>query len=104
MKSILLIFLIFLTSCATKSIDVQKPTKPEHSPSDYNPKGVVKYYNQGNDSIIALRKEDAFKRMSENCNGKYKVLEEGVRNEGGVIVYGVFAQDQYWYITYECIN
>lgn len=104
MKVSYLIVLFLITACATPSVDVIKPTRPEHAPKDYKPKGVVKYYHEGYESIVASRKEDAFKRMSDNCKGKYKVLEEGSKEEGGIVTYGVFIPSQAWYISYECLE
>lgn len=107
MKIILMCLLLFITACS--STDVTKPTRPEHAPKDYKPKGMVKYNNEGLDYLKASRKEDAFKRMSENCNGKYKVTEEGPMGETG-ISHGtatggsVWGTSQYWYIGYECLD
>jgi hypothetical protein len=106
MKLIILFSLIVLASCG--STDVTKPTRSQYAPKDYRPVGMVKYLNEGMDSMKASRKDDAFKKMSENCNGKYKVTSEGPGNEGGV-AHGtqgtaVWATSQYWYISYECLE
>jgi hypothetical protein len=102
MKIIILAILLFLTACG--STDVTLPTRPEHAPKDYKPKGMVKYNNAGMDSVKAKRKEDAFKRMSDNCNGKYKVLDEGAKAEGGIVTSGVLVPTEFWYISYECLD
>lgn len=97
---------LFLASCG--STNVSLPTRSEYAPKDYKPKGMVKYLNQGADSVIAGRKEDAFKEMYQNCNGNYRITAEGPREEGGVITpisqdSSMIMSSQYWYISYECI-
>lgn len=108
MKVIPLAILLFAVSCG--SADVTKPTRPEYAPKDYKPRGIVKYLNDGLESMRASRKEDAFKRMHDNCNGKYKVLDESPREESPGISHGtstggsVWAASQYLYISYECLD
>ncbi len=103
----ILLMSLFLASCA--STNVSLPTRSAYAPKDYRPKGMVKYLNQGADFAIANRKEDAFKQMSDNCNGNYKITAEGPREEGGVITKispdsAMMMSSEYWYISYECLN
>jgi hypothetical protein len=108
MKYLHILSIIFLlSSCASE--DVSIPTRSQYAPKGYVPKGMVKYLNQGADSIIAERKEDAFKKMSTNCNGNYRIINEGPNEEGGVITKisassSMLSSSQYWYISYECLN
>ena len=107
MKVITLTTLLLFVSCG--STDVTKPSRPEHAPKDYKPKGVVKYHNDGMEAIKNSRKEDAFERMYDNCSGKYKVIEEGPRDETGISHGGanggaVWGTSHYWYISYECLD
>lgn len=99
------ILTLVLASCSSTS--VMMPTRSEYAPKDYKPKGMVKYLNQGADFIIASRKEDAFKQMSKNCSGDYKITGEGAKEEDGIITTisqnsAMMLTSQYWYISYEC--
>jgi hypothetical protein len=70
-------------------------------------RSVATYYEAKNNKenlLKAKRKEDAFKRMSDNCNGKYKVLDEGAKAEGGIVTSGVLVPTEFWYISYECLD
>ncbi len=103
-------FIIFLS--ATSCTSAQIVNHPGGSNSQYAPTnekqrpGLVKYLNDGASSIVQSRREDAYKKMSSLCNGSYKILTEGPNAEGGVIApignSYMFAQSQYWYITFEC--
>jgi hypothetical protein len=57
--------------------------------------GTIKYLNQGAGAVIDARREDAYKQMFTACNGKYNIVSEGPRTEGGDL-------DEYWYIRFEC--
>ena len=108
MKIILLgLLAITLSSCS--SVHVTKPTIPKYAPKNYRPTGVIKYLNQGADSVIQSRKEDAFKKMHDACGGNYKIISEGPKMEGGMIVavssgMAAYGGSQYWYISYECLQ
>ena len=38
--------------------------------------GIVRYLNEGHSSVIESRKEDAFKKAYEACNGKYEIVKK----------------------------
>lgn len=53
-------------------------------PSEYAPLnkqddlyGIVSYLDEGAQSVRDARRENAFKKMYESCEGKYLLLEEG---------------------------
>jgi len=71
--------------------------------------GVVKYLNQGADFVINSRREDAYKMMYEDCDGKYDIVWERPREQdnsfvmvhnGNVNLYA--GTSEYWYIGYRC--
>jgi hypothetical protein len=68
--------------------------------------GVIKYLNAGASGVIEARRQDAYKQMYTACGGKYKILGEGPRSEGGAIVpvgdAAFYADSQYMYIQFEC--
>ena len=101
-----LLILFFLSACSATSVTY--PTKPEYAPKGYKSRGVIKYLNQGLDSIIQQRRENAFKQMYEACDGNYKIISEGQQADGGLTtVYNgslIHSDTHYWYITYECEN
>lgn len=68
--------------------------------------GLVKYLNQGAGSVIAARREDAYKQMHSACRGSYRIDAEGPRAEGGMVVPvgegAVWSSTEYWYIQFSC--
>ena len=48
--------------------------------------GIIRYLNEGARPVKEARRNDAYRHMHEACGGKYKILREGPRSEGGVIV------------------
>lgn len=108
MKKLIILFsMAVLASCGSTNVSI--PTRSQYAPSDYKPAGVVKYLNNGADSVIARRKEDAFKTMYSNCNGEYRITGEGPKEENGVVTAispnsYMASSFSYWYISYECLN
>lgn len=86
----LIAIMVIVSSCASTS--VTRPTTSQYAPKGYRPKGMVKYLNRGADFVIGQRKEDAFKQMSETCNGNYKITSEGPEE----------SNSNYWQFAYEC--
>ncbi len=100
----------FLTlgACASASI-VNPPGRAgtANAPSNEESRpGTVKYSNQGADYFIRSRREDAYKKMSEACGGKYSIVSEGPKSEGayGTVVGNsvLMSNDEYWYINFKC--
>lgn len=111
MKNLLgVLAVLSLGGCATAD-HVTKPTKSQYAPKDYKPIGVVKYLNQGADSVIESRREDAFKQMYEACAGEYKILQESEKPDNfKMTTYNAVTNsldtfsNNYWYIQYSCNN
>jgi hypothetical protein len=70
--------------------------------------GTIKYLNQGASFVVKARRKDAYQQMYMSCKGKYSIVSEGPKSEGGtaVPVGGMMAYEdsQYWYITFKCAN
>jgi hypothetical protein len=101
------IIILSLLVCSCAASHVTRPRKPKNAPEGYKPVGVVKYLNQGYDSVIEDRREDAFAKMSEECGGKYKIISESEKpgDSTAFVSNGSFDSftEKYWYIRYECI-
>jgi hypothetical protein len=48
--------------------------------------GLVKYLTDGASFVVNKRRESAYKQMYESCGGPYRIVAEGQRVEGGVVV------------------
>ncbi|MFZ5316492.1 hypothetical protein ACOY7N_21010 [Enterobacter asburiae] len=109
MKAVFLFFMMFLlTSCSASTV-VPAGAKSAYGPvNESSLVGIVKYLNSGADFVINSRRNDAYKQMFTACSGKYKILEEGSKNDG----YSVYQTDNsaaisgidYWYIKYACVS
>lgn len=107
-KIVIAACLVFLSGCATAEM-VNPPggSGAAYAPSnDSSRPGMIKYLNQGADFVIKGRRDDAYKKMSEACSGKYSIVSEGPNSEGGTVMpvgnSMMFMQSQYWYITFKC--
>jgi len=108
-KILVLYSLLLLLGCSASSVVKPGNTKSKYAPqNEGNRTGIVKYLNQGASFVRESRREDAYKQMHENCGGKYNIVNEGIRSEGGTIVpignSAMYADSQYMYIEYKCIR
>ncbi|MGE3608026.1 MAG: hypothetical protein AB7I27_00460 [Bacteriovoracaceae bacterium] len=111
MKLVLIIMsAIMLTSCATSTM-IQNPRDvPKYAPKGYKQTGSVKYLNQGADSVIADRRNDAFKQMYESCNGDYRVISESNQattrtiSSNGYGGLNAYDGNHYMFIDFECVG
>lgn len=95
--------LVTLVGCSASNV-----VRPEgKSNSKYAPQneagrnGVVKYLNKGGEFVKKARRDDAYKKMYENCNGEYNIVNEDVRYDGGAR--NPYVGPQYIYIEYKCL-
>ncbi|MGY3255336.1 hypothetical protein SAMN05660489_02374 [Pseudomonas sp. LAMO17WK12:I10] len=69
--------------------------------------GVIKYLNDGADTVRKMRREDAYKQMHAACKGRYRIESEGSNPEGGTAFTSgsgtYWAQSNYWYIQFSCV-
>lgn len=106
----LLAGMIFLTGCAAQM--VVNPGAQSNSPyapvNEASLPGIIRYLNEGARPVKESRRNDAYRQMHEACGGKYRILREGPRSEGGVIVptgnSALYAESQYIYIEFECVT
>jgi len=108
-KILLLFLFLVLLGCSASNVIKPGNTNSKYAPqNERNRTGVVKYLNQGASFVRESRREDAYKQMHNNCNGKYNIVNEGVRSEGGTIIpignTAMYAASQYMYIEYICIK
>jgi len=102
-------FFISLVGCSAKMV-----INPNQSNSPYAPinetyrLGLIKYLNQGAQPVRDARRDDAYRQMFQACNGKYNIIREGPRSEGGVIIpvgnASMYSNTQYIYIEFMCIK
>lgn len=102
--------LIALSGCSAGM--VVKPGTNSNSPfapvNEGERPGIVRYLNEGAQFVKEARRNDAYRQMYDACSGKYKILREGPRSEGGVIIpsgnSAIYADSQYIYIEFECVK
>lgn len=77
------ILLISLSALGCTSANMIKAPNSSNIPQEYAPVnspkdnfGVVNYLDEGASSVREARRKDAFKKMYNSCNGKYRILEE----------------------------
>lgn len=102
-----LLALILLVGCA--GVNHQRATKSEFAPVNYDVIGTVNYLNQGADFIIKGRRENAFRTMYDECNGKYEILEEYETNKPSGAALNYFGGIDYHsesrvFFKYKCVR
>jgi len=106
---VLIAVFFVLVGCSASNV-----IRPEgKSNSKYAPKneagrnGIVKYLNKGPEYVKKARREDAYKIMYQNCNGKYNIVNENIRYEDGtnnlIVNSTIYSGLQYIYIEYKCL-
>lgn len=107
-KYFILLCVVLQCGCSAQSVISPGATSasiyaPENE-GDRN--GVVKYLAGGHASVVNARRDSAYKMMYESCNGKYKIINESLKSEGGSIsAYGssaFYSDTQYVYIEFMC--
>lgn len=106
-KLFILISIPLLTSCsATMETRLSKST-PNAPVNEING-GIVSYLNQGGTSVIRARRNNAYKKMHDSCNGDYKILEEGERIGAGIATpignSVIYDNERHWNIRFECMQ
>lgn len=102
------IFAMLLGGCAAEMVNRPGGTSTsEFAPINEKARtGIVRYLNDGADFVTARRREDAYQRMYEACDGPYSIVAEGPRNEGGAVIplddLQFATPTQYWYIEFRC--
>jgi len=100
----LLLLITGLVACASSSGNSQFADTP------YIEKigpGEIKYLNEGASYFRKARREDVYKKISESCNGEFRIVKEGVLTKKGTLQTQERLDDypsaRYVYIKYECV-
>ena len=108
MRLILILTLgALLSGCAAQMLTSPGDTSKFGPSNEKSRIGTVKYLNQGMGHVKKSRRESAYKQMHAACGGKYKIVNEGPRAEGGSatnLTGGgmMFSSSEYWYINFQC--
>jgi hypothetical protein len=126
-----LVVLTALAGCTAQMVTPARSANSRYAPTNESSRhGLVKYLSDGAGFIVKKRREHAYKQMFENCGGPYRIVAEGQRVEGGVVVTTTTASAEasviakgsrtdvsasgeanaastsadihFWYIQYEC--
>jgi hypothetical protein len=70
--------------------------------------GTMSYLNQGVESVITKRRQNAYKKMHDYCRGDYRIIEEGER-VGDAIISPIgntlfVGTNRHWKIKFECVH
>lgn len=84
---------------------------PINETVETRPIGITSYMNEGVSAVREARREDAYKKMFNACNGKYKILGESSSETGdfyyaqnmGSATYISNLSSSYVYIKFECV-
>lgn len=110
-KYLLLLNIIgFSVGCATNSENSQNSNNSQFPNAPYIEKigpGEIRYLNEVEAYARKSRREDVYKKLSESCNGDFRIVTEGVRTKTGVILRQGRNEDypgaRYVYIKYQCV-
>lgn len=100
--------LVFATGCSAKLISAPgaKSGSAFAPVNEASLPGVVRYSAKGIKPIVNARREAAYKKMFETCNGKYRIVGESSDSRGGVIVpvgnMAAYSENKYIFIHFEC--
>lgn len=106
-KLTILLIVPFLSSCSATMESSLSKNSPYAPVNEING-GTVSYLNDGYLSIKEKRREDAYKKMHERCNGPYRIVSEEDRSENmnaapiGAITY--IGVEHHRYIHFECVT
>jgi hypothetical protein len=107
-NQILMISLVCLliAGCAVTTSELLVNPGIAHGPTQGADVGIVRYMAQGSSSDIQLRQQDANFKMSNACQGKYRVLSTSVNNQLSVNGVGRYRANatttDYIYIKFVC--
>ena len=121
-----------LTGCTAQMVAPARTNSRTPPVNEASRLGLVKYSTDGAGFAVRKRRENAYKKMAENCGGPYRIVVEGQQVEGGVVVTTTTATSDvtvtdkgketetktdaaastvttasdvhYWYIQYQCTS
>lgn len=70
---------------------------------------ILRFDNQGDQTVRDARRRDADRRMADSCAGNYVVGAEGPQAQNGMVSLRSdptkpWGQTEYWYIQYICLR
>lgn len=129
--AMLVLISVATTGCTAQMVNPAGATGSRYAPTnDSQRPGLIKYLVDGASFVVKKRRENAYKQMFQSCRGPYRIVAEGQRVEGGVVLSNTVAsgsatartsgqktevtaegksstitsasEAHYWYIQYEC--
>lgn len=95
--------------CATTSAEMLARPGGSYGPTSGADFGLVRYESDGSSSDVEARQEDARMKMYDACNGHYRVLRQGSREQlqlgpgaGRFGRYPTASSTNYVYIKFMC--
>jgi hypothetical protein len=116
--SMLLVVLLAVAGCTMKPDVIKLPYQEytdKYQPinNTSNETGIVRYFVSGGTVEQEKRKENAYKFMHQNCNGKYEITRTDHRervdssvvlNSGGLLGLFVPLESKVVYVYFKCIE
>ncbi len=106
-KFLFLIAFPLLAGCSATMETRLSKSSPNAPVNEING-GVVSYLNQGYSGAIASRRNDAYKKMHDACNGDYKIVQEGEHLGDGLAMPigqdALYSQERRIQIKFECVD
>jgi hypothetical protein len=97
---------MFVAGCAVTTSELLVNPGLSNGPSRGEDVGIIRYLAQGSSADIQQRQQDANFKMSNTCQGKYRVLSTRVNNQLDVNGVGRFranaTSNDYIYIRFVC--
>lgn len=100
---------LLLSGCAAKMVvDPGSDLGSRYAPVNEGTRpGMIRYLNEGVQAVRKKRRDDAYKKMYNSCDGSYKIISEGSQSSGGAIIPmgagAIYSDSQYIYIQFECV-
>ena len=87
MRRLPIVLALASLACSAQMVRPAGESTSKYAPvNERSQPGVVKYLNDGASFVIKRRRESAYKQMFETCHGPYRIVAEGQRVEGGVVM------------------
>lgn len=102
--------LLALTGCAATMINLPGNIENPNAPTnEQSLNGLIKYPAGRSASATKRFRENAYKQMQDACGGRYTIVSEGLRAEGGTKIDlgdgdSTWVQKSSWYITFSCVR
>lgn len=98
---------LFIAGCAVTTSELLVNPGMSNGPSQGADVGIIRYMAQGSSADIQQRQQDANFKMSNACQGKYRVLSTSVNNQLSVNSMGRYrganaTTTDYIYIKFVC--